>query len=95
MSEQVPLHERYPQYYRKCGYEYVDVYRVLEIFGVTNPCLQHAIKKLLLAGVRTGKKDFRKDIKEAIDALTRALAMIDEVPLGEKLIEFTKVTNAT
>lgn len=25
----------------------VDVYRVLDLFNVTNPCVQHAIKKLL------------------------------------------------
>ena len=32
---------------------WIDVYRVLVLFGVTNPCLQHAIKKLLCAGQRT------------------------------------------
>lgn len=51
-------------------YEIVDVYRVLELFNVTNPCLQHAIKKLLCAGER-GVKDTEKDIQEAIDTLNR------------------------
>jgi hypothetical protein len=50
------------------------VYRVLELFGVTNPCLQHAIKKLLCAGFR-GVKDSEKDVREAIDSLNRYLQM--------------------
>lgn len=48
----------------------VDVYRVLELFNVVDPCLQHAIKKLLCAGGR-GAKDMDQDVREAIDALGR------------------------
>jgi len=48
----------------------VDVYRVLSLYGVTDPCLQHAIKKLLCAGDR-GAKDIEQDVQEAIDALGR------------------------
>lgn len=50
--------------------EVIDVYRVLELFAVTDPCVQHAIKKLLVDGGR-GQKDMTKDIQEAIDSLTR------------------------
>lgn len=50
--------------------EVIDVYRVLGLFDVTDPCLQHAIKKLLVAGGR-GVKDVSRDIQEAIDTLTR------------------------
>lgn len=50
--------------------EAIDVYRVLQLFAVTNPCLQHAIKKLLCAGGRGAKNDV-KDVREAIDSLTR------------------------
>jgi hypothetical protein len=49
----------------------VDVYRVLELFNVTNPCIQHAVKKLLVAGGRGAGKDIDKDIQEAIDSLER------------------------
>lgn len=49
----------------------IDVYRALALFGVTDPCLQHAVKKLLVAGGRGGGKDIRRDIQEAIDTLTR------------------------
>lgn len=48
----------------------VDVYRVLSLYEVSNPCLQHAIKKLLCAGQRGGK-DMDQDVREAIDALGR------------------------
>ena len=46
----------------------IDVYRVLDLFAVEHPCLQHAVKKLLCAGQR-GSKGRDKDIQEAIDTL--------------------------
>lgn len=49
---------------------HLDVYRVLCLFEVTDPCIQHAIKKLLVPGGR-GSKDVDKDIQEAIDSLAR------------------------
>ncbi len=57
--------------------KWIDVYRVLVLFGVTNPCLQHAIKKLLCAGNR-GVKDELKDVQEAIASLLRYLEMQTE-----------------
>ena len=56
------------------GLTHVDVYRVLLLFNVTDPCLQHAIKKLLVAGGR-GHKDIGRDIQDAIDTLERWQAM--------------------
>lgn len=62
---------KYPHYFKDVtDLDSIDVYRVLELFHVTNPCLQHAIKKLLVAGGR-GSKDIRKDVAEAIDTLER------------------------
>lgn len=46
----------------------IDVYRVIELWEVKDPCIQHALKKLLVAGKR-GAKDEAKDIQEAIDTL--------------------------
>lgn len=56
----------------------VDVYRVLDLFGVTHPCAQHAIKKLLMAGQRGGGKDLERDVREAGDTINRWLQMIAE-----------------
>lgn len=53
----------------------IDVYRVLELFSVTDPCLQHAIKKLLVAGGRGAGKSISKDIQEALDSLVRWQSM--------------------
>lgn len=50
----------------------VDVYSVLLAFVVTCPGRQHAIKKLLCAGIR-GKGDEAQDLREARDALDRAI----------------------
>lgn len=52
----------------------IDVYRVIELFEVTHPALQHALKKILAAGNR-GAKGWEKDVQEAIDSLNRALQM--------------------
>lgn len=48
----------------------LDVYRVLELFEVKSPAIQHAIKKLLAAG-KGGSKSMEKDIEEAIISLER------------------------
>lgn len=60
------------------GYEEIDVYRVLDLFDVTDPCISHAVKKLLVAGGRGAGKDFRKDLNEAIDSLVRCREMMGE-----------------
>lgn len=57
-------------YFKPCPYDTLDVYRVINIFGVTDPCIQHALKKLLCSGVR-GHKDQSKDIQDVIDTLER------------------------
>ncbi len=61
---------QYNHYFRPCPYDAVDIYRILEIFQVTDPCLQHAIKKLVVAGGR-GTKRIDQDVQEAIDSLKR------------------------
>lgn len=55
----------------------IDVYRILELYNVTDPCVQHAVKKLLCAGNR-GAKTEEQDIIEARDTLNRKLEMIEE-----------------
>lgn len=50
----------------------IDVYEVLHRFGVTDPCLQHIVKKALCAGER-GHKDFHTDLKNIADTAQRML----------------------
>ena len=50
---------------------YIDVYDVLQAFGVVNPALQHLIKKALQAGNR-GHKDTLEDMQDIIDSAIRA-----------------------
>jgi hypothetical protein len=62
---------KHNHYFKKTVHlDAVDVYRVLELFNVTDPCLQHAVKKLLCAGGR-GAKDMEQDVQEAMDTLER------------------------
>lgn len=65
--------------------ESIDVYRVIDLFEVADPCIQHALKKLLVAGGRGAGKDARKDIKEAIDSLERWQRMRAEDEAGIEL----------
>lgn len=75
------LPQLYPKYYKDVSkLTEVDVYAVHQLFNIQDPsgAIQHASKKLLLSGVRTGGKSKRDDIKEARDTLTRWL-QIDEL----------------
>lgn len=76
----------YSHYYKKVpeGVEYIDVYRVLEMFSVSDPAIQHALKKLLVAGGR-GHKDLIKDVEEAIISLNRWVDMRKEETSVKKI----------
>lgn len=54
--------------------KYIDVYRVLEAFGVICSARAHAIKKLLCAGLR-GKGNVLQDLREARDSCTSAIKL--------------------
>lgn len=82
-----PLHVKYPKYHKAIpkGLQSLDVYTVCFLFPVDDPsgCINHARKKLLVPGVRTGGKSMYKDIEEARDTLNRWLQLNTEsVPLG-------------
>jgi hypothetical protein len=81
---------KHSHYFKKCPYDVVDVYRVLAMFGVTDPCFQHALKKILLSGDRK-HKDVEKDVQESIDTLMRWQEMREEdVTAGLALLELQK-----
>ena len=54
----------------------LDPYRILSVYNITCPAMQHAIKKLLRAG--NSVKDLKQDIQEVIDTLKRKLDMLEE-----------------
>lgn len=57
----------------------VDVYRVLDAFDVKPSGVQHAIKKLLCAGLR-GHKDQVSDLQEAKVSIEKAIAFLGQLP---------------
>lgn len=72
----------------------VDVYSVLEAFAVTNPGVQHAMKKLLCAGIR-GKASPLQDLKEARDALTRGIQIEESKQDMPGLPKMTPISEET
>lgn len=86
-EEKVTPHEpstmaqKYPKYYKPVGkLTEIDVYAVHHLFNIQDPsgAIQHASKKLLLSGVRTGGKSKYDDIREARDTLTRWMQLHDD-----------------
>lgn len=72
------MSSKYPKYYKSVGeLKEVDVYAVHMLFEVDDPsgALQHASKKLLLSGARTGGKSAFDDVREARDTLNRWLEL--------------------
>ena len=69
-----------PEDYSYYKYSYkgikLDPYRILDIYKITCPAQQHAIKKLLRAG--NSVKELKQDITEVIDTLKRKLEMLEE-----------------
>lgn len=62
------------KYNRSCKGVTIDVYDVLQAFEVTNPALQHLIKKALCAGLR-GHKDRQQDLQDIFDSAKRAIEL--------------------
>ena len=78
MIEAIPATRKHEHYFKDVSHlAEVDVYRVLELFHVTDPCLQHAIKKLLMPGNR-GHKNKLTDLKEAYQSIARAIELESE-----------------
>lgn len=70
-------HVTHNRYIRQCKGIDIDVYDVLNSFAVRNPAVQHAVKKLLCSGIR-GHKDELTDLKEAGQAINRAIEIAEE-----------------
>ena len=69
------LVDQYPHQYKATGdITELDVFAVHQLFQIQDysGCIQHASRKLLMAGV---EQPFHKDIREARDTLTRWLQL--------------------
>ncbi|QGH73857.1 hypothetical protein [Vibrio phage vB_VhaM_VH-8] len=82
LEKELELVEKYPHYYKDIRHlNIIDIYRFFDLFEVTDPCIQHSVKKLAVGGKR-GAKDYEKDIKEAMDTLKRWEYMQEENKRG-------------
>lgn len=70
--EQVRKHRHY--FKDVSNIDEIDVYTVLKLFDVTDPCLQHIVKKALCAGKR-GHKDMMEDLQNIVDTAIRAVEL--------------------
>lgn len=79
-SEELPTtNNKYMRYIVKDGVQVgVDVYDVLQAFEVTDPCLQHLIKKALCAGLR-GHKDRKQDLLDILASSKRAIELHEDI----------------
>lgn len=62
------------KYVRECKGVEIDVYDVLKAFNVTDPALQHLIKKALCTGLR-GHKTREQDLQDILDSAKRAVEL--------------------
>jgi hypothetical protein len=69
---------KHNHYHRSVSHlEKIDVYRILDLFDVTCPVMQHIVKKALCAGQR-GHKNLERDVQDIIDSALRKQEMIQE-----------------
>lgn len=59
------------------GITEADIYRLIDIIGITCPVAQHVFKKSAAVGQR-GHKDLRRDWQDILDSAKRKLEMLDE-----------------
>lgn len=59
------------------AYDRVDVYRLIELLGITCPVAQHVFKKAAATGKR-GHKSLARDWQDIADSAARRLQMMDE-----------------
>lgn len=74
MFKEDAIAEKYDKYNRPCKGVTIDVYDVLVAFNVTNPALQHLIKKALAVGQR-GHKDKNEDLNDILASAKRAIEL--------------------
>lgn len=90
-----PVSKPKNKYNRQCKGITMDVYDVLKAFEVTDPALQHLIKKALCAGLR-GHKNKEQDLIDILDSANRALELYhDDNGSTERSSEVSGVRGCT
>jgi hypothetical protein len=74
-SKGAPVQNKYMREVKKGVW--IDVYDVLRAWEVTDPCLQHLLKKALQPGKRH-HKDLGEDLKDILASAKRAVEMFEE-----------------
>ena len=75
VSHAVPASQEAPsKYHRVLNGFWVDFYDIADAYKITNPGDQHALKKMLMPGMR-GVKSANQDRKEAIWSINRAIQL--------------------
>jgi hypothetical protein len=70
--------EKHNHYFKNVSHlNYIDVYRLIELYDITCPVQQHILKKSLAAGKR-GAKDQVRDVQDIADSANRWLQMREE-----------------
>ena len=69
------IHSHYFRYVG--GLEYIDYYRLADLYAINHPCQAHVFKKIICTGER-GHKELQHDIQDMIDTLERWKDMIQE-----------------
>lgn len=69
--------EKHSHYFKHWGNKKLDIYRIIDLWNITDPCIQHALKKLICTGGR-GHKSVEEDIQNVIDTLERWKEMQEE-----------------
>jgi hypothetical protein len=64
----------------------IDIYGVIETFGVKDASIQHAIKKLLCAGNRS-KATKIQDLEEAVTAIVRGIEVLESEIAKSSVVE--------
>lgn len=73
-----PQPEKYRHYFKNVSHlDYIDAYRLIELYDITCPVQQHILKKSLAAGER-GAKNKARDMQEIADSASRWLQMREE-----------------
>ena len=79
------MSEKHNHYFRDCPYDKIDVYRIIDIFEITDPAAQHILKKCIATGKR-GHKDEERDWQDIVDSAQRRLQMLAE----DKVVDTVK-----